>query len=115
AVDDSGNIGAASAAVLVNVSQRVCPCTGVSDGETPVTTSVDDSNAVELGVRFHSDVHGLVSAIRFYKGNGNTGPHTGSLWTESGALLGTVAFTNETDSGWQTATFDHPIPIDAGA
>src|SRR5262249_54904753 len=44
-----------------------------------------------------------------------TGPHTGSLWTDNGMLLGTLAFTNETDSGWQTATFDHPIPIDAGA
>ena len=114
AVDDSGNIGDVSPATLVTVNQRICPCTGVPDGATPAIASSEDPKAVELGVRFHSDVHGLVSAIRFYKGDGNTGPHTGRLWTDSGTLLGTVDFTDETDSGWQTATFDHPIPIDAG-
>src|SRR5262249_53718842 len=55
AVDDSGNIGDESPAVLVDVSQRVCPCTGVPDGAAPVITSADDPDPVELGVRFRTD------------------------------------------------------------
>ncbi len=113
AVDDSGNIGDASTAVLVVVGPRTCPCTGLPDGSTPATPSSDDPNPVEVGVKFRSDSRGLVSAIRFYKGEGNLGPHTGRLWTDSGTLIGSVTFTDETDTGWQTATFDHPIPIDA--
>jgi len=84
------------------------------DGATPeIPAWGDDPNAVELGVRFRSDSHVLVGGIRFYKGEGNTGPHTGRLWTDTGTLLGTVIFTDETDTGWQTAAFDTPIPIDA--
>ena len=45
---------------------------------------------------------------------GNTGAHTGSLWTSTGTLLGTVTFTNETASGWQQANFSSPIAITAG-
>ena len=54
-----------------------------------------------------------VSAIRFYKGSLNTGTHTGSLWSETGTLLGTVTFTNETATGWQTATLATPVRISA--
>jgi len=113
AVDDSGNIGDASPAVTVNVGPRTCPCSGQPEDTVPEMPAADDPNAVELGVRFRSDAHGLVSGIRFYKGDGNTGPHTGRLWTDTGTLLGTVTFTDETAAGWQTATFDTPIPIDA--
>ena len=56
----------------------------------------------------------LVSAVRFYKASTNTGPHTGSLWSSAGSLLGTVAFTNETASGWQTLTFASPVAVTAG-
>ena len=33
---------------------------------------------------------------RFYKGTGNNGTHTGSLWSATGTLLATGTFTNET-------------------
>jgi subtilisin family serine protease len=68
---------------------------------------------VELGVKFRSDVAGSISGIRFYKAPGNTGAHTGSLWTSNGTLLATGAFTNETASGWQQMTFPNPVPIAA--
>ena len=72
-----------------------------------------DAQPVELGVRFTSDISGFVTGIRFYKGATNTGPHTGKLWTTSGALLGSVSFTNEMASGWQEASFSSPIAIAA--
>ena len=70
-------------------------------------------NPVELGVKFRSDVAGAITGIRFYKSAGNTGTHTGSLWTSSGTLLATGTFTNETASGWQQLTFANPVPIAA--
>ncbi len=59
---------------------------------------------VELGVKFRADQDGFVTGIRFYKGSGNTGTHTGSLWSSSGTRLATVTFTGETGTGWQQAT-----------
>ncbi|WP_338279354.1 DUF4082 domain-containing protein [Corallococcus caeni] len=79
----------------------------------PAVAAADDSGAVELGVRFRSDAPGRIMGVRFYKGAGNTGTHTGSLWTASGALLATVTFQNETASGWQEARFTTPVTIAA--
>ena len=56
---------------------------------------------------------GSISAIRFYKGPANPGPHVAHLWSNSGQLLGTASFTDETASGWQTASFAQPIAIAA--
>jgi hypothetical protein len=76
---------------------------------------VQDSNgsggAVELGIQFKSDAAGTVTAIRFFKAAANTGTHTGTLWSSGGAALGSVVFTGETASGWQTMTFATPVAI----
>jgi hypothetical protein len=80
----------------------------------PAVASVSDSEPVELGVRFSSDVSGLVLGVRFYKGEQNTGRHTGSLWDNCGHLLATATFTDESASGWQEVRFDHPVGISAG-
>ena len=69
---------------------------------------------IELGVKFRAEIDGLITGVRFYKGAGNTGTHLGHLWTTGGAQLGEVTFTNETSTGWQTASFATPIPISAG-
>jgi hypothetical protein len=74
-----------------------------------------DSRPIELGVKFRATVNGLVTGIRFYKGPGNTGEHIGNLWTDSGALLASAAFTNETDMGWQRVDFARPVPVTANA
>jgi hypothetical protein len=91
-----------------------CPCSLWAPSATPGTTAVADTQAYELGVRFTSDVDGLVNGIRFYKGAGNGGTHLGDLWTAAGTLLGTVTFTGETASGWQEADFATPIAVTAG-
>lgn len=79
----------------------------------PSMIETTDSNAVELGVRFISDVDASIIGIRFYKGVTNIGLHTGNIWTEDGELLGTITFANETPDGWQEAFFATPIPITA--
>ncbi|WP_395816012.1 DUF4082 domain-containing protein [Archangium minus] len=79
----------------------------------PDVAAENDGEAVELGVRFRSDAPGRVMGVRFYKGPGNTGTHTGSLWTASGSRLAQVTFTNETASGWQEARFATPVTISA--
>ncbi|MFC3736266.1 N,N-dimethylformamidase beta subunit family domain-containing protein [Paractinoplanes deccanensis] len=79
----------------------------------PGTPADPETAAVELGMRFRSDVAGQVTGVRFYKGSGNTGTHIGRLWTSTGTLLGTVTFTGETASGWQTATLATPVTIAA--
>jgi hypothetical protein len=58
-------------------------------------------------------VNGVITGIRFYKGPGNTGAHVAHLWTISGARLGTATFASETASGWQLASFDKPIAVNA--
>ena len=106
---------APSAAVNVTTSAAgACPCSIWSNSITPTTIASTDATSNELGVKFRASVAGYVSGIRFYKDPTNTGTHTGHLWNRTGTLLGAVAFSNETASGWQTATLATPIPIAVG-
>ncbi len=82
--------------------------------EQPANASVNDSDAIELGTAFTTSVDGTVAGVRFYKGAGNTGTHTGSLWSAAGDLLGTVTFADETAGGWQSASFASPVAVTAG-
>src|SRR5208282_5079882 len=68
-------------------------------------------SAVELGVKFRSDVAGSITGIRFYKATANTGTHVGNLWSSTGTLLGSITFSNETASGWQQMLFAAPVTI----
>ncbi|MBL7740016.1 MAG: Ig-like domain-containing protein [Chitinophagaceae bacterium] len=78
--------------------------------DIPVTTD----QPIELGVKFNSSVDGYILGIRFYKGDGNDGTHTGHLWNSSGTMLGEAVFVNETASGWQQVLFSSPVAINAG-
>ncbi len=81
---------------------------------TPANPLDNDGSAVELGLKFRSDIDGYISGVRFYKGGAaNGGAHLGHLWNSAGTLLGSVAFTNESTSGWQQALFETPIQITA--
>lgn len=104
-----------SAAVVVTVTAAGTQSSHSlwSAGSVPTHPSVADASAVEVGVKFRSDLAGTITAVRFYKGAGNTGTHTGHLWSRSGALLGSVTFTGESATGWQQATFASPIAIAA--
>ena len=84
------------------------------EGVAPTVSSVNDPDPVELGTVFTPSQNGTVTAVKFYKGAGNTGTHTGSVWSTDGTRLGQVTFTGESASGWQTAEFATPVPVTAG-
>lgn len=92
----------------------VCPCSVYSDEATPTVLEGADSDPVTLGMRFSTDKPGTVTGIRFYKGPGNTGTHTGALWSASGQQLAQGTFTDESTSGWQTLVLDEPVAVAAG-
>ncbi|MEQ1731745.1 MAG: DUF4082 domain-containing protein, partial [Vicinamibacterales bacterium] len=82
---------------------------------TPATLSDPDSADVNLGVKFDSTQAGAVTGLKFYKGTGDTGTHVGYLWSNTGTLLASATFANETASGWQYVSFTSPVAISAGA
>ncbi len=110
ATDDSGNIQGAPAAVGITVT---CPCRIFADTEVPAKVDSGDTSAVEVGVKFRSTSAGSITGIRFYKGAGNTGTHTGSLWSAAGTRLATATFAGESSSGWQQVNFASPVAITA--
>jgi Domain of unknown function (DUF4347)/Domain of unknown function (DUF4082) len=78
-----------------------------------VTDGVGSAGDYELGMEFTSAKAGQINAIRYYKSPLETGNHTGRIWSSTGTLLGTVAFTGETASGWQQQALTTPINIAA--
>jgi Domain of unknown function (DUF4082)/Bacterial Ig-like domain (group 3)/Bacterial Ig domain len=111
AVDDSANLETPPAGVTVTVTPPACPCRLFPTTDVPGTPNSQDSNQVEVGVRFTPEAPGSVIGVSFYKGSSNTGSHIGSLWTSTGTLLATGTFANETASGWQTLTFATPVAV----
>jgi hypothetical protein len=107
----AGPIAAVPAAALDGTEN--CPCTIWHPSSTTPSGPDSDSNAVELGVRFRSDVSGFIRGIRFYKHATNTGVHVGTLWKNDGTLFATATFGFESPTGWQQVTFSSPVPIDA--
>jgi hypothetical protein len=91
-----------------------CPCSAWGEATTPGVASSSDSAAVELGVKFRTAMDGYIDGVRFYKGSQNTGTHIGNLWTNTGQLLGSAVFGNETATGWQQVDFSTPIAVTAG-
>jgi len=91
-----------------------CPCSAWPATATPANASWPDTAAVELGVRLRTDVDGVISAVRFYKGTANSGTHVGSLWSTTGQLLARATFSGESGSGWQQVNFATPVAVKAG-
>jgi YVTN family beta-propeller protein len=91
-----------------------CPCSLWPSTAQPAVAAVNDTGAANLGVQFTPAADGWITGIRFYKGPGNTGTHTGELWTATGTLLGKVTFTGESASGWQEADFSTPVAVTSG-
>ncbi|MGH3416386.1 MAG: N,N-dimethylformamidase beta subunit family domain-containing protein, partial [Actinocrinis sp.] len=112
AEDDSANVGAV-VGIALTVGPQSCPCSIWPNSTVPTKPDSGDGSSVNLGVKFTASTSGAVSGVRFYKTATNVGTHTGSLWTSAGQLLGSVTFTNETPSGWQSAAFSQPIPVSA--
>jgi hypothetical protein len=106
-IDDNCN-GTVDEGCAGAVEQSIWGNTG-----SPLVPLDFDGTAIEVGVKFRSSQAGSITGIRFYKGAGNTGTHTGNLWTITGTKLATIVFTVETASGWQVAHFTTPVSITA--
>jgi len=113
AVDDSGNLEVPGPGLSLGVNPPPCPCTIWPSSVAPGTVDAGAFSPLELGVQFRADTSGYITGIRFYKSAANTGTHVGNLWSGSGGLLGSAAFTSETASGWQQVNFSSPVAITA--
>jgi hypothetical protein len=110
AIDDSANFPPVGTSRALSVTG---PYSAFGEA-IPTVASADDTDAVEVGLRFTPERDGFIDAVRFYKGPENSGTHTGSLWDAAGARLGSVVFEDETATGWQAASFPEPLPVQAG-
>jgi len=114
--DEVGNVMEAAYTWSFTTSGvEVCPCRIYPGDHVPQLVDAQDATPLELGVRFTSTANGYVTGIRFYKAAANTGTHVGSLWTTEGALLTSVTFDQESDSGWQQAAFTYPVAVSEGS
>ncbi len=107
------NGGVSISQVTINVVPSSVPTT-IFTTQTPSVTTGNDGIGIETGVKFRSSVGGMITGVRFYKTAGNTGTHTGELYSSIGTRLAQAVFTNETSTGWQTVIFTTPVPITAG-
>ncbi|TYL52634.1 N,N-dimethylformamidase beta subunit family domain-containing protein [Agromyces mariniharenae] len=114
AADDGANL---SSPVALGLATTACPtglaCSSIF-AQSVTGPEQADGSAVELGVKFRSDVPGQVVGIRYFKTSGNTGAHTGTLWSASGQRLATVTFGAESAAGWQEAAFSAPVTVQPG-
>ncbi|MDP9041799.1 MAG: DUF4082 domain-containing protein, partial [Bacteroidota bacterium] len=79
--------------------------------QIPTEATSNAGQGIEVGVKFKTSLPGYITGIRFYKTSGNTGTHTGELYSSSGTRLAQAVFTNETVTGWQTVVFGSPVAI----
>jgi len=88
--------------------------TTIFTNQLPVASTDNDGQGFVCGLKFRSSQAGFITGLRFYKTLNNNGTHQGALYNNStGALLASVTYTNETATGWQTATFSSPVAINA--
>ena len=112
--DVSGNAMTEDFQWLFTTGVYSCPCSIWSSSYTPPATLYLGSTALELGVKFRSDVAGQITAIRFYKSSGNTSnTRHAHLWASSGGPPLATATFSETSSGWQQVSLSPPVAISA--
>lgn len=80
------------------------------DGVVPPDYSADPSE-VEVGLRFAAEVAGYITGIRFYRHPENNGTHIATLWSDSGNILASAPFTDESPCGWQSVKFSQPVQV----
>ncbi len=64
-------------------------------------------------MKFRASQAAKVNSIRYYKVAGESGSHTGRIWSATGTQLASVVFSNETASGWQIANLATPLALTA--
>jgi hypothetical protein len=110
AVDAAGR-GLAAPFTWTFTTRGQCPCALIPLAAAPPGPPSDDAQPVELGMRFRPIEDSAIVGIRFYRQDGNDGPHAAHLWDSSGQLLATAPFSSETGTGWQTALLANPVAV----
>ncbi len=108
--DAAGN--SSQAVVTVTVANQISmPGVSMFASAVPAELKLNDGHTHELGLRFVSGVPGTITALRYWKGPSETGPHVGRVWSAAGHVLATVTFSHETASGWQEQALPMPVAI----
>lgn len=113
--DLAGNALAGDSAWTFTTAAQPCasvPCGAWTSTILPGNPSVNDPNAVELGVKFSSDLDGFVTGVRFYQAN--PGTYSATLWSIGGQPLATGTVT-AVGAGWQQVNFSAPAAVTANA
>ena len=76
--------------------------------------SAVSGKARTFGTRFRVSRSGDATAIRFLKPAGESGKHTGRLYTARGKLLAKARFAGESAAGWQTAQLKKKVALRKG-
>ena len=107
------NGGISVSQVTINVA-AASTSTTIFTTQTPAGPTESDGSALELGVKFRASTSGIILGVRFYKTSGNSGTHTGELYSSTGTRLAQAVFSGETATGWQQVLFSSPVAITAG-
>ncbi len=83
----------------------------VYPGSKPLISSIEPGAPVELGIVVRPTAAGVVTGIRAYRFDGETGPLVGHLWTIDGKLLAAARFPS--GFGWQEAQLPAPVQVAA--
>ncbi|MCP3389230.1 DUF4082 domain-containing protein [Bradyrhizobium sp. CCGB12] len=109
-----GRGGTATANVDLNVvAPGSQPVSLFSAADTPQQVSLNDGTPLEVGMKFTSSAAGNITALKFYRSAGDTGPDLLDLWSATGTKLASATFSNTSASGWQTVTLATPVSIAA--
>lgn len=94
---------------------NACPCT-LKDRVAPQgSSSFDDSDSLELGIKVKPTTNGYITALRFYKPIISTETtHTMKVWNSTGTQLAAATTSNETDYGWQEVKLSTPLQVSQG-
>jgi endonuclease/exonuclease/phosphatase family metal-dependent hydrolase len=98
------------------VASAIKPWSQTLFGDRVPSNAVEepDTRAVEVGVKFRSNVAGAVESIRFYRGAGNPAGYVAHLWSADGTRLAEAPVA-EGPNGWHEARLPAPVAIAAGA
>ncbi len=99
-----------------------CPCTLWSSEAQPTNTGLDVRDgrsgagpfSYELGTKITVSSPMELVALRYWRDPGETGSHTGRVWTSSGTQIASTTFRREGASGWQRQALDEPVTLDPG-
>jgi hypothetical protein len=95
-----------SPAQISSPGQRLFP-----DDKTPTVISDPDTRPIEVGMQFTTSSDGVIAAVRFYQGPGNSAD-TATLWAVNGTKLATAHIPPGPD-GWREIPFTDPVMVKA--